>query len=211
MSRVSVVDLPSGEVAVTVSCHLPVDRPSGVSNEPSEATLTDLGPTFAPLPPSGATDAGWPSTGPVYAADTATVDALVVDPLTGIAPFSNCAPSAGESTASVGASSTRNGTVMNTFSVFSDGFIVSGSSALIVNSLRPRRSWTSAVQRPEASADTRYGCSRAASSIVTVALGVDVPASVNSVASSPTSTTAVTGEVTASVGGLANRTSWMPR
>ena len=40
---------------------------------------------------------------------------------------------------------------------------------------------------------------------------LDVPASVNSVASSPTSTTAVTGEVTASVGGFANRTSWMPR
>src|SRR5215203_1008628 len=121
MSRVKVVDLPSGDVAVTVSCHLPVDRPSGVSNEPSEATLTDFGPTFAPLPPAGATEAGCPSTGPAYTADTATVEALVVEPFTGIAPFSNCAPSAGESMASVGASTTRNGTVMNTFSVFSDG------------------------------------------------------------------------------------------
>src|SRR6187431_94681 len=98
MSRVSVVDLPSGDVAVTVSCHFPVDRPSGVSNAPSDATLTVFGPTLAPLPPAGATEAGWPSTGPVYTADTTTVGALVVDPLTGIAPFSNCAPSAGEST-----------------------------------------------------------------------------------------------------------------
>ena len=53
MSRVRVVDLPSGDVAVTVSCHFPVDRPSGVSNEPSASTLTVFGPTFAPLPPAG--------------------------------------------------------------------------------------------------------------------------------------------------------------
>ena len=78
------------------------------------------------------------------------------------------------------------------------------------NSLRPRRSSTSAVQRPAESADTRYGCSIAAAAIVTVPSGSTSRAGVYEVASSPTSTTAVTGEVTASVGGLANRTSWTP-
>ncbi len=84
-----------------------------------------------------------------------TVAALDVEPRTGIAPFSNWLPSAGESTLRVGASITRNGTVMNTRSVFSDVLPVSGSSALMSNWLRPRRRSTSAVQAPASSAVTR--------------------------------------------------------
>ena len=78
----------------------------------------------------------------------ATVTAFDVVPRTGIAPFSNWAPSAGESIVSVGASMTRNGTVMNTRSVFSEVLPVSGSSAAMSNWLRPRRSSTSSTQRP---------------------------------------------------------------
>ena len=48
-------------------------------------------------------------------------------PATGIAPFSNDAPSAGWSTVRVGASMTRNGTVMNRWSVSSECLPVSGS------------------------------------------------------------------------------------
>ena len=84
-----------------------------------------------------------------------TVFALVVEPLTGIAPFSNWAPSAGESTVSVGASTTLNGTVMNTRAGVSAVLPVSGSRAVMSNWLRPRRSSTSTLQLPAESADSR--------------------------------------------------------
>ena len=99
---------------------------------------------------------------------------------------------------------------MNTRSVFSDVLPVSGSSAPMSNWLRPRRSWTSWVQRPSSSAVARYGCSRPLSRTDTVAPAIDVPRSVNTVASSSTSTTAWAGLVIASVGGFAKRTSWTP-
>ena len=79
----------------------------------------------------------------------------MVEPLTGIAPFSNCAPSAGESTVSVGASTTLNGTVMNTRAGVSAVLPVSGSRAVMSNWLRPRRSSTSTLQLPAESADSR--------------------------------------------------------
>ena len=135
----------------------------------------------------------------------------MVEPFTGIAPFSNCAPSAGESTVSAGASATLNGTVMNTRAGVSAVLPVSASSALMSNWLRPRRSSTSTCQLPAESADSRYGWSLPAAVTVIVALGIEVPRSVYTVASSATSTTAVAGSVTASVGGFANRISCTPR
>ncbi len=170
----------------------------------------------APGDPEGVADGsrgvttGDPSAFAVWTALIATDTAFDVVPRTGIAPFSNWEPSAGESRLSVGASMTRKGTVMNTRSVFSDGLPVSGSSALMSNWLRPRRSSTSAVQRPSSSAVTRYGCSRPAASTVIVAPAIEVPRSRKLVVSSFTSMTACGGFVSASVGGFANRTSCTP-
>ena len=143
-------------------------------------------------------------------ADTETVFAFVVMPLTGMAPFSNWDPSAGEVRLSVGASMTRNGTVMKIRGVVSAVFPVSGSTAVMSNWLRPRRRSTSLLHLPAASAETRYGSSRPAAAIVIVAPGIEVPRSVYVVVSSGTSMTNCDGLVTASVGGLANRTSWTP-
>ena len=86
-----------------------------------------------------------PVAGPVYVALTTTESAFVVRPCTGIAPFSNVAPSAGWSTVSVGASIARNGTVMKMRMFSSECLPVSGSSALTSNWFRPRRRSTSAV------------------------------------------------------------------
>ena len=55
-------------------------------------------------PPAGAA-------GPRYVADTTTWAAFVAVPPIGIAPFSKLAPSAGESTVSVGACTTEKGTL----------------------------------------------------------------------------------------------------
>src|SRR3954471_10931433 len=194
---VRVTALPSADVPVTTSCQLPADSSSGESKVPSLPTLTEVGPTVGPLstgeaagsadepgpceaagPAGGATVAtGVPLAFFVWTALIDTVAAFEVEPRTGIAPFSNWAPSPGESTARVGASMTRNGTVMNTRSVFSDVFPVAGSRALTSNSLRPRRRSTSTDQRPPSSAVTRYGWSRPASLTDTVACGIVVPRS----------------------------------
>src|SRR3954447_1321208 len=228
---VRVTALPSADVAVTTSCQLPADSSSGESNVPSVPTLTEVGPTVGPLrtgeaagsaeapgtcdaagpAPDGATVAtGVPSAFFVWTAFIETLAAFEAEPRTGMAPFSNRAPSAGEATASVGASITRNGTVMKTRSVFSDVLPVAVSSALTSNWFRPRRRSTSTDQRPASSAVTRYGSSRPASFTVTVALGIEVPRSVYEVVSPLTSITACGGFVSAIVGGFAKRTSWIP-
>ena len=103
----------------------------------------------------GRATGGAPAAGPVRIAEIETVFEFVVDPLIGIAPFSNCAPSAGESRVSAGASATLNGTVMNTRAGVSAVLPVSASSALMSNWLRPRRSSTSTCQLPAESADSR--------------------------------------------------------
>jgi len=133
----------------------------------------------------------------------AALTAFWAVPLTGMAPFSNEAPSTGELTVRTGVSIWTNGTVMTTRAGFSAGLPVSGSSAPMSNWLRPRRRSTSAVQRPWASAETRYGCDRPGVSIVIVAPGIEVPRSTYEVVSSETSRTAVEGVVTSSVGGFA--------
>ena len=92
--------------------------------------------------------------GPVKAALT-TIDLAFVElPWTGMAPFSKIAPSVGWSTVSVGASTARNGTVMNLAIDSSERLPVSGSSELTSNSFRPRRNSTSAFHAPDASALT---------------------------------------------------------
>jgi len=83
--------------------------------------------------------------------------AFVALPAIGIAPFANDAPSAGWSTDNVGASTWRNGTVMNTCIVSSECFPVSGSTALMSNWLRPRRRSTAADHAPSDRAVTWYG------------------------------------------------------
>ncbi len=141
---------------------------------------------------------------------TTTDLAFVACPPTGIAPFSNDAPSAGWSTVSVGASMTRNGTVMNRWMVSSDVLPVSGSRALTSNWLRPRRRSTSAAHAPVEPAVTSSG-SRPGVAIETVAPGSDVPSSVYVVVVSSTSMTATEGCVTDTVGGLVKRSTWIAR
>ncbi len=104
-----------------------------------------------------------------------TVLAFAVVPWTGIAPFSNVAPSAGWSTVRVGASTSGNGTVMTTSTGFSTLLPVSGSVALTLNWFRPRRSSTSADHVPLAVAVARTGWSRPATATDTSAPGSDVP------------------------------------
>src|SRR5687767_4625696 len=118
-ARVSAVVLPSGLEAVTVIAQRPVVSSNGVVNVPSSATGTVTGAGTA----GGAGVAAPAFTGcdgPEYTALTTTESALVVRPWTGIAPFSNVAPSAGWSTVRVGASMTRNGTSMNRLTEPSD-------------------------------------------------------------------------------------------
>ena len=114
----------------------------------------------------------------VNAALTVTVLALAVVPWTGIAPFSNVAPSAGWSTVRVGARTSGNGTLMNTSSGCSALFVVCGSMAVTLNWLRPRRSSTSADQVPLADAVVWTGCCRPGTVIETVPPGIDVPRNV---------------------------------
>ena len=126
---------------------------NGVVNVPSSATATvtgagAFGGAGGAAPPAGG------SAGPEYVALTTTESAFVVRPWTGIAPFSNVAPSAGWSTVRVGASMTRNGTVMNRLTALSDFLPVSGSTAVTSNWLRPRRSSTLAFHFPSAPALT---------------------------------------------------------
>src|SRR5262245_28107185 len=121
--RVRVTALPSAEVAVTTICHFPADRSSGVSKVPSAPTFTVVGPMTGPAGSAGGADApgdadgsgdavgawvaiGVPSAVAVMTALIDTVTAFDVVPRTGMAPFSNWAPSAGDSTVSVGASMT---------------------------------------------------------------------------------------------------------
>src|SRR6476659_5680441 len=117
--RANAAVFPSGPAAVTVIVHFPVVSSSGVLYVPSSPTLavtdggTGGGAGVALLPP-GAPD------GLTYVALTTTVAAFVALPATGIAPFSNDAPSAGWSTVSVGASIWRNGTVMKMLTVPSE-------------------------------------------------------------------------------------------
>ena len=194
--RVSEVVLPSSLEAVTVSDQRPVVSSYGALNVPSSATATltcaGVGGFFGAVSPLA---------GPVYVAWTTTSFALVVVPWTGIAPFSNVAPSAGWSTLSVGVSISRNGTVMKMRFVSSEVFCVVGSRALMSNWLRPRRRSMSAIHAPLVSAVTSIGWSQLGETIETVAPGIEVPRSTYDVAVSSTSTTAVRGCVTAIVGG----------
>src|SRR6478672_5710844 len=144
--RDSAAVLPSAPEAVTVIAHLPAVSSYGVLYDPSSATfaVTEGGAR------GGAGVALLPGTpvGPTYVALTTTVAALVAVPATGIAPFSNEAPSAGWSTVSVGASISRSGTVMKTLTIPSERLPVSGSSDVTWNWLRPRRRSTAAAHVP---------------------------------------------------------------
>ena len=101
---------------MTVIVQRPAVSSNGVLYVPSSPTGTVTGAGVAggagvaPPAPAGGPD------GPRYVALTTTDVAFVAWPATGIAPFSNDAPSAGWSTVRVGASMTRNGTVMNRWS-----------------------------------------------------------------------------------------------
>jgi hypothetical protein len=83
--------------------------------------------------------------------------------------------------------------------------------ALTSNVLRPRRTSTVYVQAPVESAVVRYGSSRPAALISTVAPGEVVPRTVYWVEESSRSKTAAGGSLTAIVGGRANRSSWTAR
>src|SRR5207244_7822295 len=173
--RWSAVVLPSVLDAVTVICQRPLVSSNGVENELSEptGTVTGDGPrgdgAGAP-PPAGAA-------GPRYVAETTTWAAFVAVPPIGIAPFSKLAPSAGESTVSVGACTTEKGTLMMIWTFCSEILPVSGSVAQTVKSLRPRRRVTSCVHEPSAPAETCVVWS-GASWMFTVPRGIVVPRSV---------------------------------
>ena len=111
---------------------------------------------------------------------------------------------------SVGAWTTEKGTVMKTRAGCSACLPVSGSIAVMSNWFRPRRRSTSTLHVPSGATITRIG-SWPGVVIETVAPGAEVPRNVYDVVDSSTSETAVAGSVTAIVGGLANRSSWMPR
>src|SRR3954454_7891825 len=99
---------------------------------------------------------------------------------------------------------------MKTLTVPSDRLPVSGSRDVTSNWLRPRRRSTAAAHSPSDLAVTWYG-SRPGVAIETVAPGSVVPSRVYVVTDSSTSTTAVAGWVTAMVGGLVKRRTWIPR
>src|SRR5689334_13094306 len=155
--RVSAAVLPSALLAVTVSAQRPAVSSSGALNAPSSPTGT-----LASAGVAGGAGVGWPGVPggpdePSHFAATTTDVAFVAFPAIGIAPFANEAPSAGWSTDSVGASTWRNGTVMNTCIVSSECLPVSGSTALMSNWLRPRRRSTAADHAPSDRAVTWYG------------------------------------------------------
>ena len=105
---------------------------------------------------------------------------------------------------------TRNGTVMNRWSVSSERLPVSGSCGTDIELVSTATQVD--VGRPgpvELGGDEQRVLSGVA--IETVAPGSEVPSSVYVVVVSSTSTTAVAGWVTETVGGLVKRRIWMPR
>ena len=131
-------------------------------------------------------------------------------PVIGIAPFWKLAPSAGESTSSVGARTAEIGTLTMYASVCSEFLPVSGSVAEILKSFRPRRSGTTWLHRPMLSA-VAWSWWPDESLIVTVPCGIVVPRNVYSVSVSEVSLTAVDGSETEMDGGFAKRRSWIAR
>jgi hypothetical protein len=153
---------------------------------------------------------GAPAGGPRYAALTVTLSAPFASPTTGIAPFSNVAASAGESSVTTGAVAPPYGTVMYTRAGVGLVFPVSESVAVTSNWFRPRTSETCADHRPSGPAVTRT-VSRPGVSTETVAPAVVVPRSVYAVAAASASMTAFSGSVIAIDGGWEKRKTWTPR
>ena len=134
---------------------------------------------------------------------TATLTAFVAVPLTGIAPFSNDAPSTGDLTVSTGAS------ICDERDRDDDaGRVLGGLAGLRVE--RADVELVPTAAEVDLGGPATLGVRRdairlgpAGVSMVIVAPGMDVPRSTYEVVSSVTSSTAVDGVVTSSVGGFA--------
>src|SRR5438477_5801627 len=140
--------------------HWPSVSSTGVENAPFSSTSTVSPAGGVALASGAALDGGavaTPGAAPSQAALTVTLDALVVVPSTGIAPFSYVVPSTGWLMLSVGAWIARNGTVIRIVRGDSADLPVSGFVAVTSNWLLPRRRSTSALHEPSAAAVARYG------------------------------------------------------